>query len=263
MTPTPARVSPKPNALFSVILLLFMILIAAGMSSCAGYTSTSKSTSPDPVPLTISTFVLPAATVQTSYSATLSATGGTAPYNWLIASGSLPTGMVLASSGQISGTPAQAGSSSFTVQVGDSGSTAQTALKTLGIEVAGSAAPLQVSTSSLSGATQGQTYSTSLSASGGTPPYSWSIASGSLPTGMLLASSGQISGIPAQAGSASFTVQVRGSSSTAQTATKKLAIAVGASTIPLQITTSALPAGQVSANYSVTLAASGGTPPYT
>ena len=71
----------------------------------------------------ITTTSLPNGQVQTAYSATLQATGGTTPYTWSVASGSLPAGLTLAgSSGAISGTPTTAGTSSFTIQVADSAS---------------------------------------------------------------------------------------------------------------------------------------------
>jgi Putative Ig domain/Immunoglobulin domain len=71
--------------------------------------------------VTISSASLPNGTVQTAYSATLRASGGTTPYTWSVASGSLPIGLNLAASGTISGTPTTAGTSSFTIQVTDSG----------------------------------------------------------------------------------------------------------------------------------------------
>ena len=55
-----------------------------------------------------------------SYSVTLRATGGTAPYRWSLASGSsLPSGLTLSSSGTISGTPTSTGSYTFTARVTD------------------------------------------------------------------------------------------------------------------------------------------------
>jgi hypothetical protein len=69
---------------------------------------------------------------------------------------------------------------------------------------------LLVTTASLPGGTLKAAYSTSLSASGGNPPYRWSVASGSsrLPPGLKLKPTGVISGKPKTAGTYSFTVQV-------------------------------------------------------
>jgi Domain of unknown function (DUF4082)/Putative Ig domain len=71
-----------------------------------------------PGPLTITTTSLPDATAGVSYPATLAATGGTPPYTWSIASGTLPAGLTLApATGEISGTPTATGTSTFTVTV--------------------------------------------------------------------------------------------------------------------------------------------------
>src|SRR5262249_52157321 len=69
--------------------------------------------------LSITTSSLPSGQVGTSYSATLAATGGIAPYSWSITSGTLPDGLSLnASTGAISGTPTAAASNMpLTVQV--------------------------------------------------------------------------------------------------------------------------------------------------
>jgi Putative Ig domain len=71
--------------------------------------------------LSLTTSTLPGATVNTAYSATLTAAGGVTPYTFSLAGGtSLPAGLTLASSGAISGTPSKTGSTSFSVQVMDS-----------------------------------------------------------------------------------------------------------------------------------------------
>jgi hypothetical protein len=88
-----------------------------------------------------------------------------------------------------------------------------------------SPAPLVVTTTSLPEATLGVTYAATLGAYGGTPPYTWSVASGSLPAGLSLSSAGAISGAPEATGSFSFTVQVSDSTSPeSQTASASLSI---------------------------------------
>jgi hypothetical protein len=70
-------------------------------------------------------------------------------------------------------------------------------------------APLAITTTSLPGGTIGTIYSAPLAVIGGTPPYAWTITSGTLPVGLSLnGSTGVISGTPSAAGSATFTVQV-------------------------------------------------------
>ena len=107
--------------------------ISATLSGVAGSTTLTVQATP----LTITTASLPGGTLNVSYSATLAAGGGTSPYTWSIASGSLPAGLSLNSStGVISGMPTAAGTFSFTVQVSDSGNPEQTAIKALSIAVA-------------------------------------------------------------------------------------------------------------------------------
>ena len=95
-------------------------------------------------PLTITTQSLPGGILNVSYSATLSAVGGTSPYTWSISSGSLPAGLSLnTSTGVISGSPTVGGAFNFIAQATDSSNTAQTATRALSI-AAGPAAPILI-----------------------------------------------------------------------------------------------------------------------
>jgi subtilisin family serine protease len=208
-------------------------------------------------PLTVTTHSLPNGTQNSAYSTTLAATGGTTPYSWSISAGTLPTGLSLVSStGVISGTPTATGTSNFTVQVTDANSA--TATQPLSLNVV--APQLTVTTTSLPNGTQNAGYSTTLTATGGTTPYTWSISAGTLPTGLSLASStGVISGTPTATGTSNFTMKVTDANSA--TATQPLSLAVVAP--PLTVTTTSLPNGTQNAAYSTTLTATGGTTPYT
>jgi len=66
-----------------------------------------------------STSPLAAGAVATAYSQTLTASGGTSPYQWLLVSGTLPAGLTLSTAGVLAGTPTIAGTYSFTLQVRD------------------------------------------------------------------------------------------------------------------------------------------------
>ena len=181
--------------------------------------------------LSVSTTSLPGGTIEQTYTATLTASGGNAPYTWSISGGSLPTGLSLdGSSGAISGTPTQSGAFSVTIQTQDSSSPMQTSSKIFAVVITAVAAiPLSISTSTLPSGVVYQSYSAGLQAAGGTPPYAWSLSSGQLPAGLALLSNGQISGTPTSSGQSNFGVTAKDSSSTPETANQNLAITVSAS----------------------------------
>ena len=208
-----------------------------------------------PLAPVITTISLSAGDVGVIYSQTLTAIGGVTPYAWSISAGTLPAGLALDPlTGIISGTPTTIGTSSFTVMVTDS--IAGTANKILSITI--NAAPVITTTALLAGDV-GVVYSQTLAATGGTVPYTWSISVGALPTGLSIgASTGIISGTPTVAGTYSFTVLL--TDSVSGTATQPLSILINPAPV---ITTTTLPAGDVGVAYSQTLAATGGTLPYT
>jgi hypothetical protein len=206
--------------------------------------------------LTVTTTSLPGADVGTAYSRILAASGGTLPYTWTITVGALPAGLHLnQATGVISGTPTTKGTSNFTVKATDSLKPAGTATQALSITVT----DLAVTTASLPGGTVGAAYNQTLTASGGTALYTWTITVGALPAGLLLnQATGVISGIPTKLEISNFTVMVTDSANPAGTATRALSI-----TTDLAVTTTSLPRGKILTTYNQTLAASGGTPPYT
>src|SRR5664280_2673123 len=209
--------------------------------------------------VTITTASLPNGTVAIFYDSQLMATGGTTPYTWSLTSGALPPGLSLtAATGVISGTPTTTGSYPITVQVTDSERTPVTATAAFTIMI-DPTPTLQVTTSSLLPGTQGVYYTSPLAATGGVPPYSWSLTTGSLPAGLTLSGTGVIAGTPIASGSFPITVQATDTQMNTASADLTLTINPG----PLLITTKALPAGTTSVPYSATLGAAGGTPPYT
>lgn len=121
--------------------------------------------------------------------------------------------------------------------------------------------PPSVTTTSLPNGTGGTAYTATLQESGGIAPFTWSVASGSLPNGFSLGSDGTISGTPCTGGSSNFTVQVADSATPPLTASAPVSISVTVS--QLSITTTSLPQGVTDAIYSQAVQAAGGIAPYT
>lgn len=94
------------------------------------------------------------------------------------------------------------------------------------ISVPITAPPLVITTTTLPAGTIGAAYNATLTATGGTPPYSWAVTAGTLPPGLSLnASSGAITGTPAgPAGTSNFTVTI--TDSWAATASRALSITI-------------------------------------
>ncbi|MCX2954530.1 Ig domain-containing protein [Lentzea sp. NEAU-D7] len=122
-----------------------------------------------------------------------------------------------------------------------------------------------ITTTELPVAAEGEAYSASLTAIGGTSPFTWSLASGALPDGVTLDPIvGSLSGTPTAAGTATFTIAATDSSPTPLSAQRALSIDVAPATVdePLKIVTTALPDAIRGVPYSATMHAVGGTAPY-
>jgi hypothetical protein len=214
---------------------------------------------------------LPTATVGLAYSASLAATGGTAPYNWSLDSGSpmLPPGISLSTGGHFTGTPTQSGSYSFVVKVLDSTSPVAltgSAPVTINVSTAGPG-QVVITTPAVPDGREGDLYDFLLSATGGTSPYAWSIASGALPTGLSIdQATGRISGTIGLLDSGLWTFYVKVTDSAPDTPSefvKDFTMKVDPAS-PLQIDQDDgdLLVGHVNEHYVETITASGGTEPY-
>ncbi len=209
--------------------------------------------------LTLSPPALPNGLEDTPYSQAVTASGGTGTgYVFTLTGGSLPTGLTLASSGAITGTPTVPGSSTFTVTATDSAGNTGTRTYTIEVQALGS---IVISPSTLPGGTRAEAYSQTLTATGGTGTgYVFTQPSGTLPPGLALSSAGEISGTPTTLGTFTFTVQVVDSAN--NTASQTYAVVIAGHTLTLSPTT--LPDGVNGTPYPAqTITTTGGLDPYT
>ncbi|HTA45977.1 MAG TPA: FG-GAP-like repeat-containing protein [Bryobacteraceae bacterium] len=269
------QISGTPAASITNSPLMFKVTDSTTPSAQTATVSLALTTAPAPATLTITTTSLPSGQTGVWYSAALAATGGSAPYNWQLVSGTLPAGLTLnTQTGQISGTPiASITNTPLMFKVTDSTTpSAQTATVSLALTTAPAVPTLAITTTSLPNGQTGVWYSSALAATGGSAPYNWQLVSGTLPAGLTLNPlSGQISGTPTTSiTNTPLTFKVTDSTTpSAQTAAVSLALTIAPAPITapppatLTITTTSLPSGQTGIWYTAALAATGGTSPYT
>jgi hypothetical protein len=226
------------------------------------------------VAMMFTTMTLPGGENGVPYSQKLVVTGGVTPLVFTVASGALPAGLSLGTTGEIAGTPSGSGTSQFTVQVADSATPPATLTQFFTITIA-PAQPISIVTTSLPQGLVGVTYNASISSQGGIPPLTWSLIGGSLPPGLTLQTItttsgtppttmtlGQISGIPTTQGTSTFTVEVTDSAIPTQSATQTLSLTINAPSA-LRITTPTLPDGTTASPYSEAIQSTGGVLPVT
>ena len=200
-------------------------------------------------------------TVNRPYTSTFAASGGSLPYTFAITGGTQPTGLSLSTAGALTGIPTAAGTYNFTVTVTDNLQSIASASFQLIIN-----GPPVVSTTSLPGAQPAAAYSQTLANTGGTAPFTWSGVN--LPNWLSLSTAGVLTGTaPAVQSATTYTFSVVVTDSAgAASAARSLSVTVTPviTVVPLSFVTGSN-LGQWTAGrpYSVTLAATGGTTPYT
>ncbi len=209
--------------------------------------------------ITVSPTSLTTPTVGTPYSAAVTVTGGTAPHSFAVSNGSLPAGLTLnATTGVISGTPTSGASQTFTIRATD----LHDCLGTRTYTLAPLCTPISISPATMTSGTVGVFYSQTLSAAGGTAPYSlWSVTSGTLPAGLSLnAATGVISGTPTASVSPPTNITVRVSDTYGCQGTQVISLKI----CPVvTLSPTSLPAATVGSAYSQTISGGGGATPYT
>jgi hypothetical protein len=173
-----------------------------------------------------------------------------------VIAGTLPPGINLgASDGVLSGTPTTAGDYTFTVKATD-GSRSDTETFTIVVRTPVLITPVPLTWAGKHGSEVGIPIETTLSATGGTGTFTWALAGGTLPTGVILGQDGTISGTPRLAGKYAFTAQV--TDSEARTASVNLSVTVAGK---ISFKTITLRAARVGKLYKATLKTVGGVTP--
>jgi hypothetical protein len=158
--------------------------------------------------------VLPPGVVGTPYTPqTITASGGAAPYTFAVSIGSLPGGMGLsgatANTVNISGTPTTPGLFVFTITATDSNGCTGSQQYSIQVPSGPECPTIALNPTALAAAAVGSVYNQTVTASGGLPPYTFSL-SGVLPTGLAMNQTGPttvaIQGVPTATGSFSFTI---------------------------------------------------------
>jgi Putative Ig domain len=163
--------------------------------------------------------------------AQLTATGGSGSgYIFAVDTGpALPAGLALdADTGHITGVPTAAATTTVNFKVTDSAGAVATAALVIRVVTA---TTLAITTTTLPSGSVGASYTATLRATGGTTPYTWSLASGTLPAGLSLNSStGVISGVPAATvTNRALTLQVNDSAAHADT--QNVTLTIGSATV--------------------------------
>ena len=177
--------------------------------------------------LAVTTAMVPDAAQGERYNYTLHAQHGIQPYAWRVKSGELPDGLSLnETTGTLSGIPTNRQIRTFTIEVNDSDSPAQTVEQAYTVEVLNS---LFIYTPLLANGQDDVVYTATLRAELGSPPYAWRLESGALPSGVTLASSATtatLTGTPTEPGSYTFTLEVRDSGTPVSLVTKEYTVEI-------------------------------------
>ncbi|MDA8752681.1 putative Ig domain-containing protein [Halieaceae bacterium] len=208
----------------------------------------------DPNPLTITTGSLPTSNEGERYAAVLNATGGTGNYVWRLTNNG-GSGLSISADGVLSGITNAVGTFGLVFEVNDGVDSAETAL-TLTVSAGEPFVPLKITTQTLPLATSNK-YAATLQAEGGTPPYSWSLLSDPGGSGLVLSSSGVLSGTTPAPGSYGLTVGVSDAAQDSDTAGLSLTVQ-GGDKPPVEIITTDLGTATVGQTYSNVVRATGG-----
>ncbi|HQR33655.1 MAG TPA: putative Ig domain-containing protein, partial [Blastocatellia bacterium] len=156
--------------------------------------------------IVITPTTLTAGTSGTPYpTTTLMPSGGVAPYSFTIPVGSLPSGMNLSSGGVLDGTPTANGTFNFTVRATDNGGVCF-GEQAYSLVINPGCLPITVNPATLPNGFVNTLYTQALSATGGTPNYTFTVSAGTLPNGLNIVGT-NLTGTPTTTGVFNFTLK--------------------------------------------------------
>ncbi len=216
----------------------------------------------EPPRLKLETAVLPPARGGQTYSVQLVVSNGVAPYEFVLASGALPPGLVLGEDGTITGRSPHLGPPyafvpyGFFVNVVD----ANRRSATFGMDITVIDTAMQIGPSAIPNGVVGVTdYQVPFTAGNATAPYTFALQSGGLPQGMHFdPATAALSGIPLEPGDFSFTLQLTDAEN--RIAAREYVFTIAEPTVSLTPTT--LSVGTAGVAYRESFSASGGAAPY-
>jgi Ice-binding-like/Putative Ig domain/IPTL-CTERM motif len=215
--------------------------------------------------ITVNPATLPNGVLGTLYSQTVSASGGTGPFTFTVSSGALPPGLTLnATTGVISGTPTTGGTFPFIITATDANSCPGSRPYSIGIAGALGCPVITVNPATLPPGVIGTPFSQTVSATGGTARFTFTVSSGALPPGLTLNSTtGVISGTPTTAGQFNFTITATDATSCPGARPYSIVIPVLPGCPFITVNPATLPTPVLGVPFSQTISVSGGTLPFT
>jgi large repetitive protein len=233
----------------------FVVAMAAAVAVFAGVAGAGEGTAVAVPLITVSPSTLAVPLAGVPYTpTTFTATGGVAPYVFAVTAGAVPPGMTF-TDGVLAGTPTMLGPANFTVTATDADGATGSSAYFLVVSVPS----LTITPATLPYPQVGVAYAQDLTASGSVGPYLFTVAGGSLPSGLTLSTTGTISGTPTSTTPSAFTVSAmdRLGYTALQTYT------LGAQPPALTLEPSLITGLAVDTPFSLTLTGGGGTAPFT
>ena len=161
----------------------------------------------------------PSAPVNSLVNDVIIATGGAGANSFAVTAGTVPTGVTFFPNGQLYGVATTPGTFNFTVTVTNGAATFSKAFTMVIVS------NLNIVTASpLTGGTVGALYSNVITSSLGAGGYTYAVTAGTVPTGVVFFTNGQLYGVPTVAGTYNFTVTV--TDAAAQTVSKAFTVTV-------------------------------------